>query len=142
MFQKANKYKVTVQARDHGTPSLSSTAVVHLNIIDKNSHAPTFKDAEVRNQITVVLLLKLFFGLIYDVKDENALPLQYHGEVVEMELKDDILRVAVEDKDTPNTPAWRAKYFFIKGNEDGYYKIETDPETNEGILSVIKVISY
>lgn len=51
----------------------------------------------------------------------------------------DILRVAVDDVDTTNTPGWTAKYTIIEGNEQHNYKIETDPKTNEGILSVIKV---
>lgn len=56
-----------------------------------------------------------------------------------METNKEILRLAVEDKDTPNTPASRAVYKIIKGNEDGNYKIETDPKTNEGVVTVIKV---
>uniref|UniRef100_A0A3Q4BPL5 Cadherin domain-containing protein n=1 Tax=Mola mola TaxID=94237 RepID=A0A3Q4BPL5_MOLML len=109
---KIKTYDIIVQAKDHGTPSLSSTAAVTLNIVDKNSHSPMFKEKKVHIfEILLQLLLVLWLSL---------------------------LTVAVDDLDTPKTPGWRAKYFFIKGNEDGSYKIETDPDTNEGVLSVIK----
>lgn len=76
---------------------------------------------------------------MYSVKVEMVLSTQYQGEVLESTIVNEVLRMSVEDKDTPHTPAWRAKYFFISGNEDGNYKLETDPETNDGILSIIKV---
>lgn len=47
MFQKIKKYKVLVKATDHGEPSLSSTAVLTVNILDGNSHPPMFKEKEV-----------------------------------------------------------------------------------------------
>lgn len=42
------------------------------------------------------------------------------------------------DKDTLYSTAWRAKYS-IQGDEGEHFKIETDPVTNDGILTVVKV---
>ncbi|RXN02782.1 cadherin 26 [Labeo rohita] len=80
--------------------------------------------------------------VILDITDSNSHPPEfssatYTTEVMEMELKE-ILRIGIKDKDTPNTPGSKAVFTILKGNEDGNYKIETDPKTNEGVLSVIK----
>ncbi|RVE70762.1 hypothetical protein OJAV_G00067720 [Oryzias javanicus] len=107
-YEKENKYTVTLEAKDHGTPPMSSTAVIKLNVVDRNTNMPVFKERE------------------------------YQTKASEMEIKDDILRLAVDDKDTPNTDGWRAKYFFISGNEEDIFKLETDPKTNDGILSITK----
>ncbi|KAA0706778.1 Cadherin-like protein 26 [Triplophysa tibetana] len=107
-YDKAKQYKVLVIAKDQGTPSLSSTATVNLDIGDSNTYPPIFTAAK------------------------------YNTEVMEMEFNKEILRMGVTDKDTPNTPASRAVFTILKGNEEGNYKIETDPKTNEGVLYVIK----
>lgn len=49
-----------------------------------------------------------------------------------------ILRLQVSDEDTKGTPAWRVKYK-LHGDTGGNFQITTDPETNEGILTVVKV---
>ncbi|XP_024914759.1 cadherin-like protein 26 isoform X2 [Cynoglossus semilaevis] len=107
-YDKVKTLDVIVEARDHGTPSLSSTAVVTINVVDTNTHPPVFKSNK------------------------------YEGKVEEATKQRGILKLEVEDKDTPQTPGWRAKYTIVKGNEGGLFEIETDPNTNEGILNVIK----
>lgn len=65
MFQKIKKYEVIVQATDHGTPPLSSTATVSLNIADTNSHPPMFKKKEAR---IVGIREVILFSVTSDVK--------------------------------------------------------------------------
>ncbi|XP_053280016.1 cadherin-2-like [Pleuronectes platessa] len=111
-YDRIKTYKVTVEAKDHGKGFLSSTAVVTLNVVDTNTHPPKFKKKK------------------------------FYGEVNESQLKKNVLRVEVEDKDTRNTPGWRAKYFFVDKKEEEFFQIETDPKTNEGILHFIKEKHY
>lgn len=54
MLQKIKTYKILVEARDHGEPSLSSTATINIAISDSNTHAPVFNDTKVRICKTVV----------------------------------------------------------------------------------------
>uniref|UniRef100_A0A8C7EE19 Cadherin 26 n=1 Tax=Nothoprocta perdicaria TaxID=30464 RepID=A0A8C7EE19_NOTPE len=74
----------------------------------------------------------------------NHLPVFVSEHVKQLQLPEGraALQLQVEDKDSPNTPAWRAKYKIAEGNEKEHFDIVTDPETNNGILSIIKPLSY
>ncbi|XP_027501941.1 cadherin-like protein 26 [Corapipo altera] len=111
-YQTANSFKLLVKASDQGSPQLSSTATVNVAVEDANNHLPVFTSDSYQLQVSAG---------------------QEHPSV---------LRLQVQDKDSPNTPAWRAKYRVAKGNEKEQFAIETDPDTNEGILSIIKPLNY
>lgn len=50
-----------------------------------------------------------------------------------------IVNLTVGDRDDPATGAWRAVYSIINGNPGQSFEIHTNPQTNEGMLSVVKV---
>ncbi|XP_005302988.3 cadherin-like protein 26 isoform X1 [Chrysemys picta bellii] len=110
--QTASSFKLLIKARDDGTPQMSSTATVNIAVEDTNNHPPEFTK-------------------------EN-----YQLQIEEGKVGPSMLRLQVEDQDSPNTPAWRAKYKIVKGNEKEQFIVETNPETNEGILRVIKPLDY
>ncbi|EPQ05455.1 Cadherin-13 [Myotis brandtii] len=53
-----------------------------------------------------------------------------------------IVNLTVEDKDDPTTGAWRAAYTIINGNPGQSFEIHTNPQNNEGMLSVVKPLDY
>ncbi|KAJ8279867.1 hypothetical protein COCON_G00069330 [Conger conger] len=54
----------------------------------------------------------------------------------------EVMRIKALDDDIAKTDNWLANFKILKGNEDGLFTIETDPETNEGILKLVKPIDY
>ncbi|KAI3374326.1 hypothetical protein L3Q82_006166 [Scortum barcoo] len=66
----------------------------------------------------------------------------YKVDVKENESDRLILRIPVEDKDLINTPNWISKFVISKGNEQGNFRIDNDPKTNEGLLFVSKALDY
>lgn len=64
---------------------------------------------------------------------------QYVTEVEENRIDVEILRMMVHDQDLANTPHSKAVYKILHGNENGNFKISTDPNTNEAVLCVVKV---
>ncbi|XP_042261543.1 cadherin-like protein 26 [Thunnus maccoyii] len=63
------------------------------------------------------------------------------SKVKEHETGSSPLRLHVTDRDTRNSSAWRVKYT-IQGDEGEHFKIETDPDTNDGILTVVKALDF
>ncbi|MGH0149405.1 UNVERIFIED_CONTAM: hypothetical protein FKN15_038253 [Acipenser sinensis] len=107
-------YEIEVEAMDCKGLSygLSSTGTVTVVLRDINDNPPTFKANK-------------------------------YEAVVEENKKDVLLlRIPVDDMDLVNTSNWKAKFVINKGNENGNFRIETDPVTNEGLLYVIKPLDY
>ncbi|XP_038659102.1 cadherin-like protein 26 isoform X2 [Scyliorhinus canicula] len=111
-YDAIKTYSLVIKARDNGLNILSSSTEAQINVINSNTNHPIFTEQS--------------GSLNIDEGDNDRV----------------ILRVSVTDKDTPHTPAWKATYKIIKGNEAGNYRIETDPETNDGILFLIKPLDY
>ncbi|XP_070103522.1 cadherin-like protein 26 isoform X4 [Equus caballus] len=111
-YETAPRFTLVIGARDYGEPQLSSTATVHVNVQEGNNRMPTFAQEN------------------YEIQISEGQPSQ------------GVLRLLVQDGDTPLTSAWRAKFHIVNGNEEGHFDILTDPETNEGILNVIKPLDY
>lgn len=75
------------------------------------------------------VLTNLFFNLFC----------QFFGEVHENRVNVIVTNLTVTDKDQPHTQAWSAVYRIIAGDPTGRFSIPTDPTTNEGLLTVVKV---
>ncbi|XP_051879528.1 desmocollin 2-like protein [Pristis pectinata] len=108
--EEHEKYTLTVEVRDmDGEPyGLHSTGTVVIEVTDMNDHAPTFKES------------------------------RYTINVKEAESDIMVLRLPIEDKDVENTSASRAVFKIIKGDEKENFNVTTDPETNDGLLYVVK----
>uniref|UniRef100_A0A8B9FXW8 Cadherin-13 n=1 Tax=Amazona collaria TaxID=241587 RepID=A0A8B9FXW8_9PSIT len=53
-----------------------------------------------------------------------------------------IVNLTIRDQDDPATGAWRAVYTIINGNAGQSFEIHTNPQNNEGMLSVVKPLDY
>ncbi|XP_069607309.1 cadherin-like protein 26 isoform X1 [Ranitomeya imitator] len=106
-------YKLVVQAEDNSAEERqTSTCEVHISVVDRNTIPPTLSESGIR------------------------------GEVLERDVNVTVLRIGINDGDTPYTPGWRAKYSIIEGDDNEHFSISTDPKTNEGLLRVIKPLDY
>lgn len=86
----------------------------------------------------VVLCHRRLLDTFQDADCRHLLCLQFQATVEEGAVGV-IVNLTVEDKDDPATGAWRAAYTIINGNPGQSFEIHTNPQTNEGMLSVVKV---
>lgn len=109
-----DKQLVIVQIKDMNGASngLATTGTATVLLTDINDNPPTFKQPS------------------------------FTATVPENEVEKLILRIPVDDKDLVNTDNWFSKFVITKGNENGNFRIDTDPKTNEGLLYVAKPLDF
>ncbi|MEQ2280405.1 hypothetical protein AMECASPLE_019453, partial [Ameca splendens] len=83
---------------------------------------------------------------IISVSDINNHAPQFHPASYSMKALENIYdieigRVSVTDRDDPGTGNWEAKYT-ISNDPYGNFAIQTDPVTNQGIMTVVKPLDY
>ncbi|XP_031470896.1 B-cadherin [Phasianus colchicus] len=110
--ERVREYTLTMQAADLDGQGLTTTALAVIEITDVNDNAPEFD------------------------------PKMYEAAVPENEAELEVARLTTTDLDEPQTPAWRAVYSIVRGNEGGAFAITTDPASNEGVLRTAKGLDY
>lgn len=69
----------------------------------------------------------------------SLLSVQFSGEVPENKVNVVVTNLTVVDRDQPHGPNWNAVYRIVSGDPSGHFTIRTNPITNEGMLTVVKV---
>uniref|UniRef100_A0A3B3S7C7 Cadherin 15, type 1, M-cadherin (myotubule) n=1 Tax=Paramormyrops kingsleyae TaxID=1676925 RepID=A0A3B3S7C7_9TELE len=105
-------FKLKLQVSDMSGEGLSDFAYATIYITDINNNAPQFP------------------------VDQYAMTAPENRGTYE------IGRVHTKDNDEPGTANWKTVYSIIKGDPSGHFAVHTDPETNEGVLYVVKPLDY
>ncbi|NXC18849.1 DSG2 protein, partial [Corythaeola cristata] len=109
-----SSYSLMVEAKDRGGESggNAATCSLEIKILDVNDNLP--------------------------VVESHA----FEGSIEENRANVEILRIKVFDKDEEFSDNWLANFSFVSGNEGGFFRIVTDTQTNEGILTLVKELDY
>ncbi|XP_055268417.1 cadherin-3 isoform X4 [Moschus berezovskii] len=110
--ERVPEYTLTIQATDMDGDGSSTTAVAIVEVLDANDNAPMFD------------------------------PQKYEAHVPENTVSHEVQRLTVTDLDAPNSPAWRATYRIVGGDNGDHFTITTDPESNQGILTTKKGLDF
>ncbi|XP_062489500.1 desmoglein-2 [Pezoporus occidentalis] len=109
-----SSYSLVVEAKDRGgeVGGNAATCSLEIKILDVNDNLPVVESST------------------------------FEGSIEENRANVEILRIKVFDKDEEFSDNWLANFSFVSGNEGGFFRIVTDTQTNEGVLTVVKELDY
>ncbi|XP_040210605.1 cadherin-17 [Rana temporaria] len=109
-----DQYRLKVNVSDEGRPALSTICWIVINVIDINDHIPIFERSN--------------YGSITMREDVPLSTL--------------VMEIQAWDADQPQTGSSAIIYQIIQGDPNHMFKIETNPETNRGNITVAKPLDY
>ncbi|KAM6410652.1 uncharacterized protein J5M81_000923 [Pluvialis apricaria] len=109
-----SSYSLVVEAKDRGGElgGNAETCSVEIKILDVNDNLPVVESRS------------------------------FEGSIEENRANVEILRIKVFDRDEEFSDNWLANFTFVSGNEGNFFRIVTDTQTNEGILTLVKELDY
>ncbi|NWZ57495.1 DSG2 protein, partial [Haliaeetus albicilla] len=109
-----SSYSLVVEAKDRGGEigGNAATCSLEIKILDVNDNLPVVESH------------------------------RFEGSIEENRANVEILRIKVFDKDEEFSDNWLANFSFVSGNEGGFFRLVTDTQTNEGILTLVKELDY
>ncbi|XP_018411393.1 PREDICTED: cadherin-13 [Nanorana parkeri] len=146
------RYNILKQTPDKPSPNMfyidpekgDIVTVVSPALLDRETlTAPQYElTVEVKDMVgTDVGLIGTATATIV-IDDKNDHPPEFTKKEFQATVKEGVtgvmVNLTVNDKDDPTTGAWRAVYTIINGNPGQSFEIHTNPNTNEGMLSVVK----
>ncbi|KAM4722171.1 cadherin-1-like [Rhinophrynus dorsalis] len=109
--EKYPEYTLTIQAADDQGNGRTTTGTAVITVTDTNDNPPVFD------------------------------PITYFAEVPENEVGYEVARLTVTDEDTSGTDAWLAVYKIVKGNEAGFFSVQTVND-NIGLVTTAKGLDF
>ncbi|NWR73816.1 DSG2 protein, partial [Centropus unirufus] len=109
-----SSYSLVVEAKDRGgeVGGNAATCALEIKILDVNDNLPVVENRT------------------------------FEGSIEENRANVEIMRIKVFDKDEEFSDNWLANFSFVSGNEGGFFRIVTDAQKNEGILTLVKELDY
>ncbi|XDV45494.1 hypothetical protein PO909_013583 [Leuciscus waleckii] len=111
-YEESQKYTILVEAKDHG------------------------EKVQLSSTSTVILNIidrNNHLPEFTETTDSSWVKAQKSGEPV--------YRLQVTDKDSRGSAAWRARYS-LQGDKAQHFKIQTDPDTNDGVITITEPLNY